>query len=66
MNNINVDHQGAGVDIQFDPVAMQEIMDAGITGFAPVIINIVPLPSVLPLLGLAPQREEDFEVSSLN
>ena len=32
----------------------------------PVIINIAPLPSVLPLLGLEPQRDEEFEVSSLN
>lgn len=44
----------AGVDIQFDPVQLQEIIDAGIDGFSPVIINITPLPSVLPLLGLDP------------
>jgi len=66
MNAINVDRQGAGVNITFDPVALQDMLDAGITGFTPVIINLVPLPSILPLLGLAPQREEEFEVSSLN
>ena len=27
-------------------------------GLAPVIINLTPLPSVLPLLGLTPQMEE--------
>ena len=66
MNAINVDRQGGGVDIQFDPVEIQEIIDMGITGFAPVIINITPLLSVLPLLGLAPNKEEELEMSSLN
>ena len=66
MNNIDVDRQGAGMDIQFDPIAVQEMIDMGITGFSPVIINLTPLPSVLPLLGLAPQREEDeiLEISA--
>ena len=66
MNQIDVDRQGSGISIQFDPIQMQELMDMNIEGFAPVIINITPLPSVLPLLGLAPQREEEFELSSLN
>lgn len=66
-NAINVDWQGIGVvDIQFDPVEVQQIIDMGITGFTPVIINIVPLPSVLPLLGLALQREEEYELSKVN
>ena len=66
LNAIEVQRQGAAsVDIQFDPVEVQQIIDMGIDGFAPVIINIIPLPSVLPLLGLAPQRdeEEEFEIS---
>ena len=67
MNMIEVERQGESVSIQFDPIQVQEIIDMGITGFAPVIINITPLPSVLPLLGLAPQKEEEeFEVSKLN
>ena len=43
----------------FDPAELQELIESGIDGFAPVIINITPLPSVLPLLGLEPQRKED-------
>ena len=54
MNTIDLDRQGEGVDIEFDPVELQQIIDAGIDGFAPVIINMTPLPSVLPLLGLEP------------
>ena len=66
MNDIPVDRQGGGVEIHFDPVQLQQIIDLGIDGFVPVIINFVPLPSVLPLLGLAPKKEEDYELSSLN
>ena len=67
MNSIDLEREGAGVDIQFDAAELQELIDAGIDGFAPVIINITPLPSVLPLLGLEPQRKEDeLEVSRLN
>ena len=36
----------------------QEMIDLGIDGFAPVIINITPLPSVLPLLGLDPATKK--------
>lgn len=69
MNAIDLDREGAGVDIQFDPRELQKIIDAGIDGlvpsevegFAPVIINITPLPSVLPLLGLEPRKKEDVE-----
>lgn len=67
MNSIDLDRQGAGVDIQFDPTPIQDIIDAGIDGFAPVIINITPLPSVLPLLCLEPAiKEEQLKVSSMN
>jgi len=65
MNDINVDRQGARVEIYFDPVEINSIIEHGITGFALVIINFMPLPSVLPLLGLAP-REEEYELSQLN
>ncbi len=50
----------------FDPAELQELIDLGIDGFAPVIINITPLPSVLPLLGLDPatKEEEPLELSA--
>ncbi|HQP12946.1 MAG TPA: NUDIX domain-containing protein, partial [Candidatus Omnitrophota bacterium] len=62
-NDIEMDREGGRVRIEFDPAELQQMIDAGITGFSPVIINIVPLPSVLPLLGLKPQKEKDFELS---
>ncbi|MBI5149751.1 MAG: hypothetical protein HZA28_03155 [Candidatus Omnitrophica bacterium] len=67
MNSIDLEREGAGVDIHFDPAELQEIIESGIDGFAPVIINITPLPSVLPLLGLEPAtKEEQLEVSRLD
>ena len=52
MNEIKVDRQGSGVDIQFDPAMMQDILINGVDGFVPVILNITPINSVMPLLGL--------------
>ncbi|MBF0385326.1 MAG: hypothetical protein HQL27_05590, partial [Candidatus Omnitrophica bacterium] len=67
MNEIHVNRQGAGVDIQFDPAMMQDILDRGVEGFVPVIINLTPINSVMPLLGLEPRvRDEEYAVSSLN
>src|SRR3989338_7078557 len=51
LNEINVERQGSGVNIQFDPAAIQPILDSGVDGlvpsevegFAPVIINITPI-----------------------
>ena len=57
MNAIDIDRKGGGVNIQFDPVAIENF--GSVQGFTPVIINFVPIPSVLPLLGLAPRNEED-------
>ena len=67
LNRIDVERQGSGVNIRFDSVEIQEMINMGIDGFAPVIINLVPLPSVLPLLGLEPRKEnEEFELSQMN
>ncbi|MFT7538261.1 MAG: hypothetical protein ACI9F2_000404, partial [Lysobacterales bacterium] len=63
-NDIDLDHEGSGVDIQFDDEAFQSLFKGDIQGFSPVIINFAPLSSVLPLLGLAP-REEEYEVSAI-
>jgi ADP-ribose pyrophosphatase YjhB (NUDIX family) len=67
LNEIKVEHQGSGVDIQFDPAKMQNMINQGVDGFAPVIINLTPINSIMPLLGLEPRiREDEYEVSSLN
>ncbi len=52
MNEINVERQGSGVDIKFDPAMMQDILINGVDGFVPVIINLTPINSIMSLLGL--------------
>jgi len=64
-NNVNLTEQGDKVQINFTNTGIQNFNPESINGILPVIINISPLPSILPLLGLAP-KEEEFEVSSLN
>ena len=68
MNELEVDRQGSGVDIKFNmDAAMQPLLNMDIQGFSPRFINFYEIPSILPLLGLEPRREdEEFEVSSLN
>jgi len=66
-NNINLSEQGDKMQINFSATDIQNLNLESINGILPVIINISPLPSIMPLLGLAPQKEKDYlEVSSLN
>jgi len=62
MNNITIDRTETSNVIEFDMEAMQPLLDQNITGFAPIIIDIVPLPSVLPLLGLKEEGSQDPNV----
>jgi HEAT repeat protein len=52
MNEIPVERQGEGISMPFDELPTGTLLNMPITGFAPVIINIQPLPNILPLLGL--------------
>ncbi|MBF0384423.1 MAG: (d)CMP kinase, partial [Candidatus Omnitrophica bacterium] len=65
-NNIRVNRMGNNIDIKFKPAQMQDILNNGIDGFVPVIIDIIPLMNILPILGLEPADKEEFNVSSLN
>ena len=58
MNRINVNREGAGMDVKFDPAAMQNILSGGVDGFAPVIINLTPVTSFSPVLGLKEQVDK--------
>ena len=51
-NNLNLSEQGDKSQIQFSADNIQDLNPQSINGILPVIINISPLPSVLPLLGL--------------
>ncbi|MBZ0165391.1 MAG: hypothetical protein K8I00_01200, partial [Candidatus Omnitrophica bacterium] len=58
MNEINLLTQSSGTEIRFDNDALRGLLDQPIQGFTPVIINVTPLPSILPLLGLQPIPED--------
>ena len=43
------------------------ILENGMDGFVPVIINLTPINRILPILGLEPRKEEEeYELSRLN
>jgi hypothetical protein len=56
--NLKVMRTGKGIQVQFDPAEIQRIKTEGVSGFTPVIINIMPVKSMLPALGLAPAEHE--------
>lgn len=67
MNNIEMKKQGQGASIQFDPMDMDAIIKENIQGFVPVIINVTPVNSILPIFGLEPRKDEEgYKVSQLN
>ncbi len=59
LNQINVNREGKAVVVQFDPAQLNQLMQGGFEGFMPVIINITPIQSPLPLLGIDPRKEEE-------
>jgi len=81
MNEIGIDRRGedgfieSGEGIMFEMQGMEDLLNMDIQGFTPVIIDMTPLNSVLPLLGLAPiekgikfgqeEIEQEFELSRI-
>jgi phosphomannomutase len=55
---MTVDRDGNPIEMKIDPAVILQIQKQGITGLSTFIINIVPVPDVLPLLGL---KEEDHQ-----
>ena len=50
---------GEKINIQLDNAMIDSFKRGDFTGVRPVILNVTPIQSVLPLLGLAPRREDD-------
>lgn len=60
LNDIRLERREAADLIRFDPVKVQEILNVGvIDGFTPVIINVTPLPLLVPLAGEYPAAGGD-------
>jgi nicotinic acid mononucleotide adenylyltransferase len=50
--NLTVERTGQGIQVKVDPAEIERIRTEGIDGFAPVIINIMPVQGIIPLVGL--------------
>ncbi|MFH0753036.1 MAG: hypothetical protein V2A70_00550 [Candidatus Omnitrophota bacterium] len=50
--NLDVTKDGKGVEMKFDPAMMEQFKNGDFKGIVPVIINITPITSALPLLGM--------------
>lgn len=50
---------GENITIQFDKAMIEQFKRGDFTGVRPVILNVTPITSVLPLLGLSPRRDDD-------
>ncbi len=59
--NIQMDVYGDKIDIKFDPAMIAQFKSGDFSGVHPVIINITPILSIFPLLGL----KEDEELGRL-
>jgi hypothetical protein len=46
------------MNFKFDPAMIERMKKDGFDGFVPVILNITPLESILPILGLQSSRKE--------
>ncbi len=57
--HIDVTKDGNGVKVTFDPAMLERFKKGDFTGVVPVILNITPIPSVLPLLGFSPRKEDE-------
>ncbi len=52
LNQIHVDRKGQSINIQFDPAQFRQLLKDNFEGFTPTILEITPLQSPLPLLGV--------------
>jgi len=59
LNEITVNRQGHGIHIQFSGEALEPYLHPDFKGFMPIIINMTPINSILPLLGLKPRKDEE-------
>ncbi len=56
LNQINVNRTGKSINVQFDPAQLNELMQGGFEGFAPVITNIQFIRNPFLLLGVNPAK----------
>ena len=64
--HLNLNENGEKVNFDFGTAGFENLQPDSINGLQPIIINITPLPSIYPLLGLnQPASTEKFESAKL-
>jgi hypothetical protein len=58
-NGLKVERTGERIKVTVDPAMVERIRAEGVNGFAPVIINIMPIKAMFPALGLSDAAEEE-------
>ena len=63
---MTVTQENGGVKMTIDPAEIERMKKQGVSGFTPVIINIVPIANIFPLLGLeAPSRRDNEQLAGV-
>jgi phosphomannomutase len=63
--NLKMGVKGDQINIKFDPAMIEQFKRGDFSGVRPVIINITPLNSIWPVLGLSPVRKEEERLASI-
>jgi len=64
--SFNIIETGEAIDFNIDNAMLNEISPESVTGIIPVIINVTPLKSILPLLGKGQRKQSESPDLSFN
>ncbi len=65
LNDINISRQGE-INLKFNEESLKPLLNMDVQGFAPIIINITPIPNLMPFLGFEqPKKGDKLTVSTL-
>lgn len=62
---MEVNKENGGIKVSFDPAVLEEIRSQGINGFSPVILNVQPMKTALPLLTQSTVTEQAVQLTKL-
>ena len=57
VSNMRLNVGGDSIKLRFDPAAVEQFRHGDFSGVRPFIINIVPMDSVMPILGIKEEEE---------
>jgi hypothetical protein len=60
--NLQLDTEGQQINMTLDPAMIEQFKTGNFSGIYPIILNITPIPSIVPLLGL---KEESTQIARI-